>query len=82
MPAASTGNANARVSNGDPLPFFIIKRGIALAVAAHLAILAAVISLAARSRLHHGFHYLTNFLSFRSQSFFLVLHAHTGCNVR
>ena len=45
------------------------KRGIALAVAALMAILATLIFLAAWSRLHHGFDYLTNSLSFRSQLF-------------
>jgi hypothetical protein len=69
MAGSSTSNTNEAVISGDPLPFFMSKRGVALAVAALVAILAALIFLAVWSHVHHGFDYLTNSLSFRSQLF-------------
>jgi hypothetical protein len=57
------------VDTRDPLPFFMEKRGIVLAVTGLTAILIGLIFLAAWSHVHHGFDYLTNALSFRSQLF-------------
>ncbi|EXJ92242.1 hypothetical protein A1O3_00792 [Capronia epimyces CBS 606.96] len=69
MAGPSTPSTTETVTRGDPLPFFMSKRGVILAVTALVAILAALIFLAAWSHLHHGFDYLTNSLSFRSQLF-------------
>ena len=66
---SSTVSANNVASSGDPLPFFMSKRGIALAVAVLLAVVVDLTFFAVWSRLHHGFNYLTNSLSFRSQLF-------------
>ena len=69
MTGSQTGNPNERIANGDPLPFFMRKRGIVLAVSTLMAVLAALTFLAAWARLHQGVGYLTNTLSFRSQLF-------------
>ena len=73
MAGSSTYNTNQTATSGDPLPFFMSKRGAALAVATLVSVLISLIFLAVWSHFHHGFDYLTNSLSFRSQLFWSFL---------
>ncbi|KAJ8128997.1 hypothetical protein O1611_g4636 [Lasiodiplodia mahajangana] len=69
MAPPPTPGVSKLASNIDPLPFFLRLKGIALAVLALLATLTALIFLVIWANAHHGFNYLTDSLSFRSQLF-------------
>ena len=58
---------NHEISTGDPLPFFMTKRGIALAIVTLVAIMAALFFLVIWASHIRGFAYLTDSTSFRSQ---------------
>ncbi|KAI1130427.1 hypothetical protein F5Y10DRAFT_289389 [Nemania abortiva] len=69
MASPPTSNRSKPASNGDPLPVFLSLKGIALAVSALLATLTTLISLVVWANAQHGFNFLTDSLSFRSQLF-------------
>ena len=60
-------NPSQEISTGDHLPFFMTKRGIALAIVALVAIMTALLFLVIWASHIRGFAYLTDSTSFRSQ---------------
>lgn len=58
---------NQEISTGDPLPFFMTKRGIASAIIAIVSVLTALLFVVIWANQTRGFAYLTDSTSFRSQ---------------
>ncbi|KAI4215689.1 MAG: hypothetical protein LQ351_001676 [Letrouitia transgressa] len=59
--------SNQKISTNDPLPFFMTKRGIVLAVVAITSIMTALLFLVIWASHLRGFAYLTSSTSFQSQ---------------